>query len=248
MIDVEGLHKALEKAEPLFERLQALYAKLPDTRCVCEKPGVCCRFLPEMTTLEALQWIQVLRALPAGERREKLQRFVEFYFTNPVRLTRCPFLAAEGGCTIYPHRTFACRAYGMWSQKLGRSRTAESRQGKKELRAMWQRFGIELPEDVVEFEIDYCDQVEIIGPPVTDKKLMAVLQEIYNLDGAFQDLRDKFENEYHSDFSLLITALGLGMKKALLEKFAVVKECLQKGSDQRLQKALDGISDDLLES
>jgi len=212
MITKEDLVEALEIATPLFEKLQSLYQRLPDTRCDCEQPGVCCRFLPEMTTLEALQWVKVLTDLPDDELNEKLRTFVEFYFSNPARLTGCPFLN-DGGCSIYDYRTFGCRAYGLWSQELGNVRTADSRDQKKALGAMWKRFGVDLPAGVVEFEIDYCDKVDTVsGEDITDAELMDVLQQIYDLDQPLKELQAKFENEYHSDFSLLITAIALGMK------------------------------------
>jgi hypothetical protein len=161
-------------------------------------------------------------------------------------LTGCPFLN-DGGCSIYKYRTFGCRAYGLWSQKLGNDRTAESRNQKKALGAMWKRFGVDLPPNVVEFEIDYCDKVDTIsGEDVSDTALMDVLQQIYDLDQPLKELQAKFENEYHSDFSLLITALALGMKKAILEKFAVIKEIIQKGSEDRLKKTLEKISPEVL--
>ena len=246
MITKEDLVEALEIATPLFEKLQSLYQRLPDTRCDCEQPGVCCRFLPEMTTLEALQWVKVLTDLPDDELTAKLRTFVEFYFSNPARLTGCPFLN-DGGCSIYDARTFGCRAYGLWSQELGNVRTADSRNQKKALGAMWKRFGVDLPAGVVEFEIDYCDKVDTVsGEDVTDAELMDVLQQIYDLDQPLKELQAKFENEYHSDFSFLITALALGMKKAILEKFAVIKEIIQKGSEDRLKKTLEKISPQVL--
>ena len=130
---------------------------------------------------------------------------------------------------------------------MGRNRTRESRKDKENLRAMWKRFGIELPKEIVDFEIDYCNQVETLGKkPITDKKIMKFLQQAYELDQAVVDLQGKFENEYHSDFSLLIASLTLGMKKALLEKFIVIKEILKEGQSERLQKALDKVSPEVL--
>lgn len=246
MITIEDIGSAMQAAEPLFGQLQDMYQRLPDTRCICEEPGICCMFLPEMTTLEALQWVKVIQSLPEPELTAKLRKFVGFYFVNPVRLTGCPFLG-DGGCSIYEHRTFGCRAYGIWSQKMGNVRTRESRKEKKALRMMWKKFGVKLPEDVVEFEIDYCNKVEILsGKSMNDNALMDVLQQVYDLDKPLKELQIKFENEYHSDFSLLITSLALGMRKALLEKFAVVKECTQKGTETRLEKILEKVSPDIL--
>lgn len=163
-----------------------------------------------------------------------------------MQLSGCPFLE-EGGCTIYEYRTFGCRAYGMWSRELGNLRIRESRKDKKALREMWKRFGIQLPADIIEFEIDYCDKVETLSDsPPSDDDLMELLQWVYDMDASLKELQEKFENEYHSDFSLLTAALTLGMKKALLEKFAVAKEIVQNGTDTRLQKTLKTISSEVL--
>jgi Fe-S-cluster containining protein len=247
MITKEDLISALKIVEPMFEKLDDVYRKLPDTRCECDEPGTCCRFLPEMTTMEALRWFKLLIDLPDEKLTEKLREFVRFYFSNPVRLTGCPFLENGGGCSIYPQRTFACRAYGIWSQKMGRGRTRESRKDKENLRAMWKQFGIELPKEIVDFEIDYCDKVELVGvKSFNDKKIMKLLQQAYDMDQTVVELQTKFENEYHSDFSLLMASLALGMKKALLEKLTVVKECVQEGGETRLQKLLEQVTADAI--
>ena len=246
MINAKDLHAVMPTAESLFERLQNLYGKMPETLCECDEPGVCCRFLPEMTALEALQWIRVIQEMPDPEATAVLKAFIAFYFTNPARISGCPFLK-DGGCTIYPYRTFGCRAYGLWSQKMGNTRTRESRESKKALRQMWKKYGIDLPAESVEFEMDYCDKVKVkSGKPPKDSQTMKLLQNIYDLSKSLGDFQTRFEEEYHSDFSLLLASLLLGMRKALLEKFAVIKEIVQEGDETRLQKILEKVSPDML--
>ena len=238
MITISELNTAIRKAGPLLESLQRLYQRLPQTGCHCEQPGVCCAFLPEMTWLEALQWIGYIQQMPADVRTKTLQRFLEFYLTNPIRSSGCPFLK-NGACGIYELRPFACRAYGLWSPEYGEARTQESRQDRKALRQMWQNFGLELPPQPVESEIDYCDQVSCAcEKPISDSQLMDILQQVYGLDQALAGLQAKFEAEYHSDFSFLIATLSLGYRKAVLGKFAVIKEMVQQGTEKRLGQML----------
>jgi hypothetical protein len=71
---------------------------------------------------------------------------------------------------------------------------------------------------------------------------MALLQKVYDLGKPLGNLQNQFELEYHSDFSLLLASLGLGMRKAMLLKFAVIKETAHKGTDTHLKRALQGIS------
>jgi len=238
MITIKEIKTALYDVKPLFAVLQNLYGCLPETGCQCEQPGVCCAFLPEMTWMEALQWTGLIRKMTAGARTRILQKFVEFYLTNPIRPDGCPFLE-NGACGIYEWRPFACRAYGLWSPQFGKVRTQKSRQDRKALRQMWQKFGLELPPQTVEFEIDYCDQVRCATEKaISDSQLMDILQQVYGLDQPLAALQSKFEVEYHSDFSFLIASLALGYRKAVLGKFAVIKEMVQQGAEERLEQML----------
>jgi len=238
MITIEEINAAINDVKPQFSKLQNLYGSLPQTACQCKQPGVCCSFLPEMTWLEALRWIGIIQEMPADTRFRMLLKFLEFYLTNPIRHSGCPFLE-KGACCIYELRPFACRAYGLWGPELGKVRTRKSRQDRNALLQMWQKFGLELPPKTVEFEIDYCDKVRCATEiSISDSQLMDILQQIYGLDQALPGLQTKFEDEYHSDFSFLIASLALGYRKAVLGKFAVIKEIVMQGTDERLQQML----------
>jgi Fe-S-cluster containining protein len=246
MITLEDVASAMPAAERLFPQLRELYGWLPETRCTCDQPGICCKSLPEMTVLEALRWIRIMQAMPDPELTATFRRFVEFFLTNPARLAECPFLK-DGSCTMYSHRTFGCRAYGLWSQEIGRIRTQESREARKVLRQMWKSHGVELQADVAEAELEYCGKVQILsGKRVSDEDLMALLRRVYDLGKPLGDLQSRFELEYHSDFSLLLASMRLGMKKAMIFKFAVIKETAHKGEDTHLKQVLQKISTNAL--
>ncbi len=130
---------------------------------------------------------------------------------------------------------------------MGQERTRQSREGKMKLVKMWQRYGIELAPEAIAAEMDYCDQVGCKSDiKISDNRLMAVLQEIYLLDKKLADLQTKFENEYYSDFSFLVTPLVLSTKKAVLGKFAVIKELSRSGTDKRLKNLLSQIKPEKL--
>ena len=246
MIRIEEINAVISDVKPLFSELQNLYGRLPQTHCRCQQPGICCAFLPEMTWLEALRWLGVIKDLPQAARCETLRKFVEFYLTTPIRHTGCPFLM-DGRCAIYPYRSFACRAYGLWSQTTGDSRTRENRRSRQALLQLWEQFGLAVPAKMVTFEIDYCDQVDcVIEKPMSDDQLMDILQQIYRLDQALPELQTKFESGYHSDFSFLIASLVLGYRRAILGKFAVIKELVRHGTDARLQQMLGKAKPDVL--
>lgn len=242
MIRIDELSPAISRAEPLFPRLMDFYGHLPKTRCTCQDPGICCTFLPEMTVVEALHWIGLMREMPPSERTARIQGFVSFYLTNPARLEGCPF-REEGSCAIYPYRTFGCRAYGLWSREMGRARTRKSRNSKKALRKMWKKFGVDIPAEPLEMEMDYCDKVQTqAGEPPGDGEIMDILTEIYHLGKSLGNLQSRFEEEYHSDFSFLVTSLLFGLKKTLLLKFGIIREIVREGTDRRLQEVLGQVS------
>ncbi|MBT8369646.1 MAG: YkgJ family cysteine cluster protein [Deltaproteobacteria bacterium] len=246
MIDAEDLHIALRSAKLQFYELQSRYDDLPPTQCLCQNPGVCCVYLPQMTLMEALQWIDVLRHLPDSEKIGTLKLFMRFYLTNPVQPSGCPFLK-QNACGIYKFRPFACRAYGLWSRHIGDHRTDRSRQERKSLFEQWKRLGLKLPPAKVEFEIDYCNQVECIPrKAVSDEQLIAILEKIYQLDQSLPEHQKKFEEEYHSDFSFLMTSLVLGIRKSILVKFVVIKEIVNQGSSKRLLNMLARVTPDVL--
>lgn len=130
---------------------------------------------------------------------------------------------------------------------MGQERTQQSPEGKMRLVKMWQRYGIELAPEAIAAEMDYCDQVGCKSDiKISDNRLMAVLQEIYLLDKKLADLQTKFENEYYSDFSFLVTSLVLSTKKAVLGKFAVIKQLSRSGTDKRLKNLLSQIKPEKL--
>ena len=134
--------------------------------------------------MEALQWSGVIQQMSANARTGILQKFLEFYLTNPIRDSECPFLE-NGVCDIYELRPFACRAYGLWSPEFGKVRTQNSRRDRKALLQMWHKFGLELPPETVEFEIDYSDKVRCATEKsISDRQLMDFLQQVYLLDQA----------------------------------------------------------------
>ena len=243
VIPPKEIDKALARAEPLFSKLQTLYQRLPDTRCRCDQAGRCCVYIPEMTWLEALQWFAEIKSRPREEKTGLVREFVSFYLTNPVRAAHCPFLN-NGSCGSYQRRTFACRAYGIWSPKTGRRRTRENRRNQQKLLKAWKKFGVYLPHEALASEMEYCNHVEVCAagrPP--DTEIFGLLEQVYSLDAELADPGKWFETVCHSDFSFLIASLVLGSRKAVLGKFAVVKEIVQKGTDTRLTRFLGNITE-----
>ena len=130
---------------------------------------------------------------------------------------------------------------------MGRDRTQQSRAGKRLLIKTWQNLGVEVTPEAITAEMDYCDQVGCKSElKISDDRLMAILRKIYLLDDELPGLKTQFENGYYSDFSFLMASLALGTKKAVLGKFAVIKELTRKGTDKRLVNLLSQIRPDAI--
>lgn len=236
----ESINAALDRAAPLFAELDRWYDRLPATRCHCDTPGLCCTLIPQTTFVEALRWLAAIRENPRP--LELVKGFASHFLTNPVVHGGCPFLNA-GGCGIYPQRSFACRAYGMWSRQAGLTRTRQSRQAKKQLAAQWQRMGVQLPEQAIVWEPDYCDKVEILAAEQPkDSHLLAILKEVYALDDGLGELKNAYEQACHSDFSFFIACLVWGQRKAVLAKITVIRELAASSSQTKLQRLLQQIT------
>ena len=244
MLTHQDIKTALVRGRMLFADLQKLYFRLPVTLCECEAPGICCRFMPEMTLLEALQWIDALARMPQDRRSVMIRRFVFFYLVTPVQQPGCPFLENGGGCGIYRQRPFACRAYGLWSTAAGQARTRQHRDAKKALIRNWRNLGIRVPADAVAFEMDYCTRVQSQTETApSDDAVMRVLSAVYALDEPLTQWSEAFEEHYHSDFSYFLTAMFFGARKSVLAKIAVIKEYTELGADRRLQKFVSQVGD-----
>ena len=102
--------------EQLAEELRELYEQVPAT--CCASSGECC-FLTEkemeegyatMFPLYRAEYLNIVRWVGEkfpGEKREELLAVTE------ERPRRCPFLAGDNRCTIYPVRPLICRTYGV---------------------------------------------------------------------------------------------------------------------------------------
>jgi len=236
----ESIPAALDRAAPLFTELDRCYQRLPATRCHCDTPGLCCTLIPETTFVEALRWLAAIR--DSTKPLDLVRGFASHFLTNPVVHGGCPFLDA-GGCGIYPQRSFACRAYGMWSRQAGMGRTQQSRQAKKQLAAQWLRLGVQLPEQAIAWEPDYCDKVAIVDAKrPKDGDLLAILKRVYALDDRLGDLKNGYEQACHSDFSFLIASLIWGQRKAMLAKMTVIRELAVSSSQTKLQGILQQIT------
>ena len=235
-LSLDAIQEVLQQSEGQQLALQKAYALLPQTRC--RRKTLCCAMMPEMTIIEALAVIQKMIDMTPALRQRFVNQVARYFFLNAVQITTCPFLDGQD-CAIYENRFLGCRTYGLWSVKYYLKITDRNRMAKKQLRNQWRRLGINLPPEVVDFQVPYCSDVATIdGNKADDDLLRRVCKKVESLSGEFPAAHQEFQHSYFSDFSFLLCAVMFGYTEAVQLKFAIVKEILETGKRNKLNRII----------
>jgi Fe-S-cluster containining protein len=198
-----------------------------------------------MSLLEALSAVQQLLEMKSEQRLWMNRRLIRYFFLNPVEILQCPFLEGQN-CLIYRNRFFGCRAYGLWTEEHYREKVERSRKAKTLSQRQWQRLGVSLPQEVVDFHLDYCPYVELQGgASVEDELLLQTSDRIEAVSRELMPWHDRFQQEYFSDLSFLLASISLGLQKAVQLKFEIVRHILSTGNKERVERIVDKLDDSL---
>ncbi len=233
----EVIGALLDRSTEHRSALKEAYAQLPGTQC--RRRTHCCSLLPEMNLLEALSAVQHLLEMKPEQRLWMNRRLIRYFFLNPVEILSCPFLESEN-CLIYRNRFFGCRTYGLWTAEHYRKKAEQSRQAKTLSHRQWQRLGVSLPQEVVDFHLDYCPYVELEGDALVEDELL--LQTSDRIEAISEELvpwHDKFHQEYFSDLSFFLASIYLGLQRAVQLKFEIVRHVLITGDKGRVDRIVD---------
>ncbi|MBA4393164.1 MAG: hypothetical protein C0407_06400 [Desulfobacca sp.] len=246
MITLAVLKKLITESNPQRGKLVETYTRLPQTRC--RRQTRCCSLLPEMTLLEALQVFEKMGQMSPSFRMGLIKQTIRYFLVNPVEITSCPFLKGQD-CLIYPDRFFGCRAYGLWSGSYYQKLIEYSRQAKRHSQLQWEKLGVTLPKEVIEFQVPYCSLVKS-DPlnPLDDEFLLRAWEDIENQSQVLHPGHLLFKNSYLSDLSFLLAGLTFGFMKAVHLKFQVVQDLIQKKDSERLDQLINQCTDLLSES
>ena len=237
----EMIQELLAKSKEQRLGLMEAYAKLPHTHC--RRQTYCCSLLPEMNLLEALSAVHQLLEMKPEQRLWLSRRLIRYFFLNPVAILSCPFLESRS-CLIYHERFFGCRAYGLWSKTHYQEKGERSRKTKTLSQRAWQRLRVSLPQEVVDFSSDYCPYGELEGDTLVDDEfLLQTFERIEVISEQLFPWHDKFHQEYFSDLSFLLSAIPLGLQRAVELKFKVVCHVLITGDKERVDQVVDSLDD-----
>ena len=160
-----------------------------------------------------------------------------------MEISSCPFLDDQD-CLIYQDRFFGCRAYGLWSRQHYEEQTARSRQAKQLSQKQWQGLGVSLPQEVVNFHVPYCPNVEFTGNVTVDDELIQEASDtIEELSGQLVPWHETFSQRYCADLSFLMASLEFGMQKAIQLKIQIVRNIQSTGNHNKVEDMVDKVSD-----
>jgi Fe-S-cluster containining protein len=240
------IDKLIRQSAARRKELAQIYRQLPQTRC--QRKTYCCSMLPEMTLIEALAILGQMAVMNSEERLALLKKISSYFFLNAVRISACPFLDGNT-CLVYEIRFFGCRAYGLWSPEHYHRVAARSQAAKKYLQQQWQALDVKLPQEVIDFTVPYCPDVQAVeSVALSDVDLVEKAAAVESISLYFSDAHQSFHKNYYADFSFVVAAMHYGHRRAVHIKFDVVKEIVQTGRSKKLSPLLDEFHDPFKQS
>lgn len=163
MLPLVKLLPAISQAEEnnLFDKLGEIYSKLPDTEC--GRCGTCCTVPPPAYIVEYLNMFRFVNKNYPEKWPGFIAGAVSYYFLELVDINqRCPFLDEHNNCQVYEVRPFTCRTYGLMG-KGNETRDMVRRNMEKLVEKYRSEHDIELPREIVEYELPGCDKVKAVN-------------------------------------------------------------------------------------
>jgi len=162
MLPLNILHQAVSQAgnEKMFDKLKDIYDQVPDTEC--ERCATCCAVPQPAYLIEYLNMFRYVNENMPGRWPELIEKSVRYYFLELVDANqRCPFLEEDNKCLVYEVRPFTCRMYGLAGH------TVNSDEMRRNLEKLAEKYrnehGIELPREIIEFDLPRCDRVKVVS-------------------------------------------------------------------------------------
>ncbi len=183
-LTIKNIEKSIKTATNSnhFENLQRIYRTIPQGRCHgCTK---CCMESVQTHYTEFLnvfQYLQGNRALYEA----LFPKLIRYYFLELVEKSPCPFLNEEGMCMIYNYRPLVCRLFGHWTEdEYEASYRSVHGENLKNARLFRNKYGIDLPKQVVEYKIQYCEDFEV-NKRIQRNQRQNMVDNIFTMESAY---------------------------------------------------------------
>lgn len=234
MLPLDKLYPQLSYAEKhgLFEKLNSIYDSLPET--TCDRCGTCCTVPPPAYIVEYLNMFRYLKENLGHRIPGILDKAVRFYFLELADINlKCPFLSEENLCLVYPVRPLSCRGYGLVKNEGFSGNRGEM----EELAARYrEKYGIILPEEVINYKLPECGKVKISGNKKTSvEHLEVAVSYVAQLESRLFPV-ELVDGEYTLVPFVTHLALTVLPEGARLRRPKVIKEYLETGGSAMLDR------------
>lgn len=233
MLNQSKLHPTLSYADNqgLFEQLEKIYNRLPET--VCNKCATCCMVPTPGYLIEYLYAYKYLRDNLKDEQVKIMERVIRYFYLELVDPSiKCPFLSDNNDCQIYPARPLSCRLHGFLSRK------DFNKASKRKLDTIAERYrvqhGIEIPREIMDFEIPYCDNVRLKDGSKKRVSIMLVQSMATDLENLEYQIMPQEVIEQQYTFVPVPTHLALSVlsEGARIRRPRIMKEYMEHGSSE----------------
>lgn len=182
--------KDIEKAKTnnYFEKLEKFYKKFPKTECgMC---GLCCTDSP------IVQYIEFIYVYDYFETNFSLDVKIdvvknairEHMYGLILKDQKCPFLNSNNKCIVYQRSPISCKRWGLQSREDNQYDVSVDYERNMEYKNFYSSKGINIPDEVINFSLPYCDKVTIINNPykITDIDILNFIsRDLFKLGNKF---------------------------------------------------------------
>lgn len=243
MLAVSKLYPTLSYAENqgLFKELEKIYKKLPET--TCNRCTTCCTVPPPGYLIEFLNLYKFVRDNLQHLHKEILKKAISYFFLELVDINiKCPFLDSND-CLVYPVRPLSCRVFGLLSEKD--FNMGSKRQLNEVAKKYREKYGIELPREVIDFNLPYCDQVRLPNGKRKEVSIDLIQDMASNIESLEAKIMPQQVIEEQYTFVPMATHLALSVlpEGVRIRRPKVMKEYLDNGNSEMLNKYLNKFSD-----
>lgn len=151
------IYKSIEYAKEnnLINELNKIYESVPSGDCTgC---GKCCM---ESVGINLTEFLNIYDYLSKNDELKKLcmSKVIDYYFTEYIKKSPCPFKDENNRCLIYPVRPLNCRIYGHWTKEdYNKNLDSVSDRNKEYSNLIKEEYGFDISEEVVNYRIKYCE-------------------------------------------------------------------------------------------
>ncbi|WXR61308.1 YkgJ family cysteine cluster protein [Peptostreptococcaceae bacterium AGR-M142] len=180
-----------EELDYIRKNLNKIYEKTPSG--VCSGCANCCSESVEASFAELYNIIDYIKEKQMT--REIINKILDYYVYEYDYKHKCPFLAEDKKCLIYPVRPLNCRIYGFWTSKdyeANYNRIKESNINIFEDIKL--KYNYTVNKDVFNYKIDYCDEFKPMDRYLNKNERLKYFDDLIAIDFYL------YEKEYIDEF------------------------------------------------